>query len=301
LTKNEIRTRCAICNTEGNSDVRIPSNFDEHSFTTQVFSARRMPDRRYFQWVECKECSLWRSDPIIVLSLEQLYKESSFDYGDEVSGLSKTYLNLFARTKPANNPSVLEIGGGNGFFLDALLDKYNAQIAGVEPSIDAVNKASDRVKPHMVTAMMEDGLFSNGKFSQVCIFHVLDHLPNPASTLNQIRDVLADNGSVLIAVHNVDSWSSKLLKSKSPIFDVEHTFLYSKKSLTRLLIKCGYADIQVKGYWNLYSVKYLLQLSPIPLSIKKYLNNNKVASKLTGKILLWVPLGNMTATARKSM
>jgi len=299
LTKNEIKTRCAICNTEGNSDVRIPSNFDEHSFTTQVFSARRMPDRRYFQWVECKECSLWRSDPIIVLPLDRLYKESSFDYGDEVSGLSKTYLNLFARTKPANNPSVLEIGGGNGFFLDALLDKYNAQIAGVEPSIDAVNKASDRVKPHMVTAMMESGLFDHEKFSQVCIFHVLDHLPNPASTLNQIRDVLADNGSVLIAVHNVDSWSSKLLKSKSPIFDVEHTYLYSKKSITRLLIQCGYVEVKVRGYWNLYSLRYLTQLLPLPRRMKALALNNKHMSKILGKIRIWMPLGNMTATAKK--
>ena len=300
MMNKSIKTKCAVCNTEDNSVVRYVSNFDEQSFTVEVFSARRMPDRRFFQWVECNKCSLWRSDPIVALPLEQLYKESNFDYGDELFGLSKTYLNLFARTNPSGKSSVLEIGGGNGFFLDVLIDKYDVEVAGVEPSIDAISKATDRVKPYMVAAMMKDGLFESNSFSQVCIFHVLDHLPNPSITLHEIREVLIEGGSILIAVHNVKSWSSRLLKSKSPIFDVEHTYLYSKESITRLLIECGYVDIKVRNYWNLYSLRYLIQLFPLPRNVKLFLHHNKFMSSILGGLRFWVPLGNMTAVAKKS-
>lgn len=294
-----IKTKCAICKTEDNSTIKYESNFDENSFTVSIFSARRMPDRRYFQWVECNNCKLWRSDPIIELPLEVLYMESSFDYGDEVFGLSKTYLKLFERTKPARNPKVLEIGGGNGFFLEAVLNKFDAKIAGVEPSVDAINKATSRVKPHMKAEMMRAGLYAAESFSQVCVFHVLDHLPSPKSTLSEIYDILENQGSVLVAVHNVEALSSKLLKTKSPIFDVEHTYLYSKKSITALLESCGFKDIKVRKYWNLYSLKYLIQLLPIPSNVKASLLTNRFTSKMFGMFRIWVPLGNMTAIGRK--
>jgi hypothetical protein len=92
-----------------------------------------------------------------------------------------------------------------------------------------------------------------------------------------------------------------LLKSKSPIFDVEHTYLYSKKSITGLLVQCGYVDVRVRGYWNLYSLRYLAQLLPLPPKIKTFAFDNKHIAKILGKARIWVPLGNMVATAKKSI
>lgn len=298
MTKS-IKTKCAICQTFDNSAIKLPSNFDTESFTVEVFSARRVPDRRYFQWVECKKCGLWRSDPIIELPLENLYSESSFDYDLEVEGLKKTYLRLFRRTKPKITQKVLEIGGGNGFFLDAILDNYDAEIAGVEPSLDAVSKSSKAVKPFMKTQMMESGLYPNNFFTNVSIFHVLDHLPEPEKTLRTIWEVLEDNGTVLIAVHNVRSWSSRLLRSRSPIFDVEHTYLYDKKTISKLLKDNGFRVTDIQGYWNLYSLLYVIQLLPLPTELKLRVFQTPSLRNILGAIRLWLPLGNMSAVGQK--
>jgi len=113
----EIATKCPICETLNNSASVYPSNVDEHSFSTEVFSARRLPDRRHYQWVRCNSCSLLRSDPVFDVDLEQLYVESTFDYSTEVDGLKKTYFNLVKRAlgNKQLRKSIFEVGGGMDF------------------------------------------------------------------------------------------------------------------------------------------------------------------------------------------
>lgn len=90
----EIATKCPICESLANAVPVYPSNVDESSFSTEIFSARRLPDRRHYQWVRCNKCTLLRSDPVLDVDLEKLYVESTFDYSTEVDGLKKTYFNL---------------------------------------------------------------------------------------------------------------------------------------------------------------------------------------------------------------
>ena len=87
---NSIPTICPICETSNNSEEVYPANIDADTFSTEVFSARRLPDRKHYQWVRCKSCTLLRSDPILEVDLEKLYVESTFDYSSELNGLKKT-------------------------------------------------------------------------------------------------------------------------------------------------------------------------------------------------------------------
>lgn len=122
-------TRCAICGTLDNSREIFAANFTEDAFNREIFSARRLPDRIHYRMVRCNTCDLLRSDPVASAeTLAQLYKESSFSYGDETSGLRRTYgkyLDKMRACKIANKAgevnTLLEIGCGNGFFLDEAL------------------------------------------------------------------------------------------------------------------------------------------------------------------------------------
>ena len=69
----EIATKCPICETLNNSVSVYPSNVDANSFSTEVFSARRLPDRRHYQWVRCNSCTLLRSDPVLDVDLEVVF------------------------------------------------------------------------------------------------------------------------------------------------------------------------------------------------------------------------------------
>ena len=120
----EIATKCPICETLGNAIPVYPSNVDDTSFSTEVFSARRLPDRRHYQWVRCNSCTLLRSDPVLDVDLEKLYVESTFDYSTEIDGLKRTYFDLVMKALSGKKlkKSIFEVGGGNGFFLEAAKD-----------------------------------------------------------------------------------------------------------------------------------------------------------------------------------
>ena len=294
------KTICAICQSPTDSLPVYPSSVDQASFSTEVFSARRIPDRRHYAWVRCKACGLLRSDPVASTDLADLYQKSTFDYSTEISGLKSTYYRILKKfaINDTDRRTLLEVGGGNGFFLEEVVDRDFADVTGIEPSIRAVNAARTDIRPHMVTGMMEPGIVPNNKFDFVCMFHVLDHLEDPLSVIKTCVAALKPNGFFLVAVHNEKSWSAKLMGEKSPIVDVEHTYLYSRKTAENLFAKAGLVEISSGSYWNNYSLAYLIHLMPFPNRIKKMILESSYG-KFLSIIRITVPLGNIWVAGKK--
>jgi len=295
----EVSTSCAICGTFGNYKVVYPSTVDESTFTVEVFSARRLPDQRYYQWVKCNSCGLLRSDPVLDVDLAELYEKSTFDYSAELHGLKNSYRRIVESVcKNAKGKSLVEIGGGNGFFLEEALELGFTGVTEIEPSQHAYLSASEKIRQHFIRSKLTSGIMKENSQDMVVAFHVLDHLPSPSDSLSIIWNFLKPGGGICLAVHNADSLSAKLLKSKSPIFDVEHTFLFTKKTLKALLEMCGFVNVQVNHYKNSYSIAYLIHLLPISRRIKIKLQKYNVLNILK-KSRITVPLGNMWAYAEK--
>ena len=295
-----IDTICALCETKYNSQEVFGARLDSLSASTEIFSARRLPDRRYYRWVRCNSCDLYRSDPILNINLAELYKNSTFDYGSEILGLKATYAKLVGSALLPERPSghLLEVGGGNGFFLEQALEMGFDSVSGVEPSQQAVDSALPHIRKTMKVSMFNNSSAENNSTNVITLFHTLDHLEDPMGVLKTAFQKLKSNGKILVAVHNVDSFSSKLLRSKSPIFDVEHTYLFSKKTLRLALEKSGFQDVTVSAYTNLYSLSYIFHLLPFPRPIKLMVLNSRFNNVLK-RIKVWIPLGNIYAYGRK--
>ncbi len=295
-----IPTKCAICRTSGNSEEVYPANLDEKTFSVEVFSARRLPDRRHYQWVRCKTCELLRSDPTLSVDLADLYEKSTFDYSSEVSGLKRAYVSVTKKAIAPRKPSgsVLEVGGGNGFFLEAALDAGFTSAHAVEPSIEAVAASRADIKEKTIIDMMRPGLIPDNSHDVVAMFHVMDHLPDPLDTAKTCVAALKPGGTFVVAVHNFNSWSSRLLKEKSPIVDVEHTFLYTKKTASRLFATAGLVNVKAGSYRNLYSLAYLVHLIPLPSKLKVAILKSPL-SRLLQRIKISVPLGNIWVSGEK--
>jgi len=296
-----IKTKCAICKVPGNSDVVYKANITLEEIEIATFSARRMPDRKTNQWVKCRTCGLFRSDPILKIDLSEIYQESKFEYSSEIYGLSRTYRRLL-RTASKNielsNSNVLEIGGGNGFALYEAKKLGFMEVTGVEPSQDAIDKASREIRPRMIKSMFSNNLVGEGSQELIFAMHVFDHVPDPADFLANIRASLAPNGVLLLAVHNVHSFSANLLRSTSPIIDVEHTYLYDKKTLKAIVTQAGFENVRVSSYANLYSLEYLLQLVPVKLPVRLMKSLRKLGIL---KLKTWIRLGNIYVVATKSV
>jgi SAM-dependent methyltransferase len=294
-------TSCAICTTEGSPEELYPANLDPGSFSPKVFSARRLPDRIHYRMVRCRTCGLVRSDPVANAAVvADLYRESTFDYGRELRNIARTYGVYLQRSERfgAIKGSILEIGCGNGFFLEQARAQGYRDPRGVEPSQAAIDLSREDVRGGIVCAMMGPGLFPEASFDVVCLFQVLDHVFDPAGTLKACLQILKPGGLILCLNHNVEALSARLMRDRSPIVDIEHTYLYSPETIRRLLEKTGFVALETGTVWNTYSLGYLVRLVPVPV-IWKRLSLAILRGTLLERLPLRVPLGNLYIIARK--
>jgi SAM-dependent methyltransferase len=293
-------TRCAICHTAGQASELYPANFNFSDFNPEIFSARRLPDRIHYRMVKCNACGLVRSDPVAdTATLGELYRQSTFDYGPEVANLRRTYGRYLDRLKAfgGGQGSLLEIGCGNGFFLEEARARGYVEVRGVEPGAQAVARAAPGIRERIVCDMMRPGLFADASFDVVCLFQVFDHLPDPAGVLAEAHRVLKPGGLALILNHNINALSARLLGERSPIIDLEHTYLYSPATLTRLAGDHGFTTLETGAVLNNYTLHYLTRLVPLPGFLKHPLLELLRRTPL-GKIQVSVLLGNLYLIAR---
>ncbi|HBB68199.1 MAG: hypothetical protein A2X28_11325 [Elusimicrobia bacterium GWA2_56_46] len=294
-------TRCAICGAEGNAAELYPANFDMGAFNPAVFSARRVPDRIHYRIVKCAACGLVRSDPAVdPETLASLYSQSTLDYASEIQNLKATYGRYLARAAKyrGQKEALLEIGCGSGFFLEEALAQGYSGVYGVEPSVAAVEKACPAVRPGISVGVMRRGLFGEEQFDIVCMFQALDHMSDPGALLEECRRILRPGGVVLTLNHNIDAFSARILGERSPIIDIEHTFLYGPRTLTRVFESRGFLVRETGAVFNRYSLNYLARLLPSPPALKLALSRSFDAAGIGG-CPVSVPLGNMYLIAMK--
>lgn len=294
---------CAICEAYTEAVTLHAANFSAEHLNAEVFSARRLPDRVHYQMRRCKTCGLVRSDPIASPEhIQALYKASTFTYTSEIESLKATYGNYLQSLDAhgANYDSLLDVGCGNGFFLETAQALGYRQVWGVEPSADAIAKAPPSVQSFIQEDVFRVGLFPSESLGVICFFQVLDHFPDPNAALSAAFEMLKPGGLVLAINHDVEALSAKILGSRSPIVDIEHTYLYSKTTQSRLFIKHGFEVVTAFDVKNVYPLHYWLQLFPLPTPLKR---NAISLSKLlrVGYLKIGLKPGNQGIIARKPL
>lgn len=300
-----MQSPCAICRTYGDATELYPARLEEETLNADAFSARRFYDRKiHFRMVRCVRCGLVRSDPVLPLGeLAQLYRASHFTYENEVANLARTYGRYLARVRRyhADAGCFLDVGCGNGFMMEEAARQGYREVCGVEPSEEAAANAAPQYRASIKVAMFGAHLFPAASFDVITIFQTLDHLSNPRVVLTDCFTLLKPGGVVLLLNHNVAAMSARILGERSPIIDIEHTYLYDTHTIRQLCEVEGFAVREVGAAWNTVSLEYLLSLMPlrnarIKDGVMHMLERGRVAH-----IPVRVPLGNLYCIAQKPL
>ena len=91
--------------------------------------------------------------------------------------------------------------------------------------------------------------FAPGSCAAVTMFHVLEHLYDPASYLRAAHELLAPDGRLIVQVPNAACWQFLLLGERWNGIDVpRHLTDFRASDLDRLLESCGFEVLRHKHF-----------------------------------------------------
>lgn len=288
-------TRCPV-GCAGDADaVLYPANFNEEHLTAEIFSARRRPDRVHYRMVRCGHCGLVRSNPILGdEAIAALYAASHFTYQDTAPFTAACYLHYLGKTP--HKGRLLEIGCGNGFFLERARALGFDEVWGVEPGAEAVAQASPAIRPFLKQGMFTASLFEPASFDVITAFQVLDHFIHPGQILDDCRTLARPGAHLLFICHDLGSAPGRWLGERNPMVDIEHIHLFDQRTIARLFESRGFVVKEVFPVKNTYPLGYWARLFPLPGPVKTVAEKALALTGL-GRVPLSLKAGNLGIVA----
>jgi 2-polyprenyl-3-methyl-5-hydroxy-6-metoxy-1,4-benzoquinol methylase len=162
------------------------------------------------------------------------------------AGFCELEKELFAKRKEA--PSVLDIGCATGSLL-ANLKMRGWKTAGVEISGPQAEYARRERKLDVMSLTLEKNNFPGMSFDVVLASHLIEHLNSPSAMLREVHRLLVPGGRFFVTTPNIAGFQARLFSGRwrSPIFD--HLYLFSLKTLSRLLKGAGF-EIEKTATWG---------------------------------------------------
>jgi len=240
--------RCPVCGGDHHREhLRVPDRF-------------ALDDPALFVLVSCTDCGMIFLNPRPVESESvRYYQHTEYlpfsstkekrSITDRLYGMIRA-LNLRWKTRlirrvraGAVPGSALDVGCGTGEFLAALRGQ-GWEVTGVERDETAALWAREHFRLPVTTGDPDALKPGSGPFELVTMWHVLEHLYQPATALRRIASFLADDGLLLIAVPNATGRDARFYKADWIAYDTpRHVSHFSATSLPALLARAGFAHI----------------------------------------------------------
>jgi SAM-dependent methyltransferase len=231
-TRNRIRRNCPLC---------------DHDTTQQV--SKQMQFHLDLETVICNVCSFVYTNPLPEAAIyDRFYNEAYASYYGHIalppSGGLKTNipdgtrhrLTQIASIVPLKGKRLVEIGPGYGTFLWWAREQ-GCDVIGIEPSDTFYEAVSKEGLPCIHGFLDTVVPAQSGGYDVVVMFHVLEHFYEPNRALQKCRDLLGEDGILVVEVPNI----LKPFRSLDRYFlRYVHPSSFSPQSLRALFEKHGF-------------------------------------------------------------
>ena len=137
---------------------------------------------------------------------------------------------------------MLDIGCGRGQLLSAF-KSLGAPVLGLERQefpVDHLHKNFVR------SGSIDDREYADSKFDIVILWHVLEHVEEPAAFLEQVRSRMTGNGTIMIAAPNASSHDASIYGADWIAWDApRHKWHFERTSLDDVLRRAGF-EVQIR-------------------------------------------------------
>lgn len=135
---------------------------------------------------------------------------------------------------------LLEVGCGDGVFLDFLGRHFDGTATGVELNRVTAERAESKGHKVVREPVESDAVQALGPFGAICSFQVLEHIPAPLDFLESLVSLLSPGGVLVLAVpnaecfmrhwrinlldlppHHMSRWTTRTLAKLGPLLGLE--------------------------------------------------------------------------------
>lgn len=177
--------------------------------------------------------------------------------------INTNYFNRSAREEmlkyiPANAEKILEVGCGEGLFLD-LLTRAGKESWGLEINAEAAVEAQKFAGKILVgdfIAMSLSGDLPLGYFDCVVFNDVIEHFTDPWQAVRLVKPLLSPAGVIVASIPNfryignlveIITTADFRYREEGGILDMTHFRFFTLKSIIRLFDECGYRVVRYEG------------------------------------------------------
>jgi SAM-dependent methyltransferase len=207
------KDKCFVC--KGTEWYLLPNPIENKSVTTSGVFVNESLGKS-----QCTQCGFVQRTEHPFLGLTDFYEKNYTSYytrpGQDIFNKSR-YTELSSWVTEVlgdfNPSSIIEVGCGIGWTMQEIKKQYpTSKIKGIEPS-EENSKAARELGLDVVTGKMNKDIFQEEKFDLVFSNHVLQHTTDPISFLIACKEILSDNGLILITLQDGRIPQSEILYS----------------------------------------------------------------------------------------
>lgn len=136
----------------------------------------------------------------------------------------------------------LDCGAGGGEFT-YLMTSRGYRMTGIEPNDGYREFARREYGVDLRPGTLDDVDFEPGEFDLITMFHVLEHVPDPAAALRRLGGWLRPGGHLYIEVPN----ALTAVSSPSNLFHRAHLYYFASAPLASIAERAGLIPVEVDG------------------------------------------------------
>ncbi len=253
----------------------------------------------------CKECHSIFQYPLPESRHMAEYTDNQYKFGNYERYVAAKYikhchfrnrLNQFRQYFPSGK--LLDVGCSCGYFLDVALE-YGYDAYGVELSETAIAAADPAIRLRIAKESVNVlGSHKLGSFDLVTAFDIIEHTDNPVEFLRQVKALLKPRGGLVLSTPDTGHFLRYMLgKRWAMLQPMQHTVLFSRKSLRTALEHTGFKEIHIITAYKTVTIDYLMQQinEYNPVFFRVYRMLNSLIPIVARESLLTVNIGEMLA------
>lgn len=254
---------CLLCNKE---------QFKCHIIVKDV---NFLPNENEFEIYQCTNCGLFQIVPILDLEeLDHLYtSQNVFAEGFKNPNQNRKFFNQFEKLynkygyednfivklclKSYNAKSVLDIGCLTGKLLKTFKDHIpDIELLGIDVDPKAKQNAVSELKDDIIIGNFLEINFDK-KFDVIVFNTVIEHLPNIVKYIQKAKELLTDNGIILISTPDM---SSKVAIESGPKWElisrpdqkIGHVMWFNHQSIKYLAKVVDMSTVELRNRGGLF-------------------------------------------------